>query len=300
VTTVDIDLDVVAWARQRLTRAGYPQVRVEHADAETGVANYAPYDRIIVTVGTADIPPAWVDQLALDGIIVAPVRLRGLNHSIAFTRRDHTSSGIYHPTRPFLVGCDHALCGFVSMQGAGALDETLVMLDGEDVALRVDGLHDFNARKLSASLKSPRAELGTGVFVGATEAIDEADLWTAIQADRFCLLVASNDAIARGVVPRAARLGAKTIVDGASFAYRASGRPVGEDGTRFELMVHAHGPDADRLADQYAALLRVWDQDRRGGSGPRFEVHPAGTPDSFLPAGRVIDRPHTRLVMSWP
>jgi protein-L-isoaspartate(D-aspartate) O-methyltransferase len=56
VTTVDIDQEIVARANAGLQASGYGQVRVVHADAEHGVPRYAPYDRIIVTVGAWDIP----------------------------------------------------------------------------------------------------------------------------------------------------------------------------------------------------------------------------------------------------
>jgi len=49
VTTIDIDPDIVARATTNLRSAGYDRVRVVQADAEHGLARYAPYDRIIVT-----------------------------------------------------------------------------------------------------------------------------------------------------------------------------------------------------------------------------------------------------------
>ncbi|MGH3832644.1 MAG: methyltransferase domain-containing protein [Pseudonocardiaceae bacterium] len=58
VTTVDIDSDVVDRARSCLAAAGYHKVNVVMADAEGGVPEHAPYDRVIVTVGAWDIPPA--------------------------------------------------------------------------------------------------------------------------------------------------------------------------------------------------------------------------------------------------
>jgi len=53
---------------------------------------------------------------------------------------------------------------------------------------------------------------------------------------------------------------------------------------------------ADRLVEQ----IRIWDRDHRNGPGPRLTVHPADTPDAELPSGLVVDRRHTRIVISWP
>lgn len=77
VTTVDIDPEVTDRACSLLGEAGYSRVNVVLADAETGVAEHAPYDRIIVTAGAWDIPPVWVEQLADGGRIVVPLRMRG-------------------------------------------------------------------------------------------------------------------------------------------------------------------------------------------------------------------------------
>jgi protein-L-isoaspartate(D-aspartate) O-methyltransferase len=48
-----------------------------------------------------------------------------------------------------------------------------------------------------------------------------------------------------------------------------------------------------------AEQVRVWDRDHRGGPGPRIAAYPAGTPDEQLPDGRVIDKRHIRLTISW-
>jgi len=55
VTTVDIDPDVTDRASGLLDAAGYSRVNVVLADAENGVPEHAPYDRIIVTVGSWDM-----------------------------------------------------------------------------------------------------------------------------------------------------------------------------------------------------------------------------------------------------
>ncbi len=46
--------------------------------------------------------------------------------------------------------------------------------------------------------------------------------------------------------------------------------------------------------------IRTWDRQHRGGPGARIEIHPADTPDSQLPEGRVVDKTHSRISISWP
>jgi protein-L-isoaspartate(D-aspartate) O-methyltransferase len=85
VVTLDVDDDIVHGARVALAQAGYPDVSVIRGDGALGYAPSAPYDRIIATVGARDIPLAWQDQLAPDGRIVVPLRLRGsVTRSVAF------------------------------------------------------------------------------------------------------------------------------------------------------------------------------------------------------------------------
>jgi len=55
VTTVDIDPDITDRAGACLAVAGYGGVNVVLADAEGGVPDWAPYDRIIVTAGAWDM-----------------------------------------------------------------------------------------------------------------------------------------------------------------------------------------------------------------------------------------------------
>lgn len=289
VTTVDIDPDVVNRARRCLTIAGYPQVNVVLGDAEGGVLQHAPYDRIIVTVESWDIPPAWPGQLAEGGRLVVPLRMRGLTRSIVFEREGgHLASRGYE------------LCGFVPMQGAGEHREQRVQLDGPAVALRLDDGQQVDPDRLREALFTPRVQRWSGVVLGGVEPIHDLDLWLATVVDCFGLLTANKDTIDSGLLPASARIGAKTMVTGETFAYRGPARPTGQDRTRFELGVYAHGPQAAALAEQYVALIRTWDRDHRAGPGARIEVHPAATQDADLPWGRVIDKKHTRVVVSWP
>lgn len=289
VTTVDIDPDVIDRARSCLAAAGYHRVNAVVADAEGGVPKHAPYDRIIVTVGAWDLPPSWPDQLAEGGRIVVPLRMRGLTRSVVL---EHDGG--------HLVSRGYHLCGFVPMRGVGAHTERWVSLDGDEVGLRVDEEQQIDADRLREALFAPRAERWSGVEVYGFEPIDNLDLWLATVVDDFGLLTATKDAIDGGLVAASARAGAKTVVAGGTFAYRVPARPVDLDRTRFEFGVYAHGPEAEALTEKYVELIRTWDRDHRDGPGARIEVYPAATPDADLPLGRVIDKKHTRVVISWP
>ncbi|MCX4750367.1 methyltransferase domain-containing protein [Kitasatospora sp. NBC_01287] len=71
VVTVEYDPDVARGARENLLRAGlHPEV-IE-GDGRSGWAGGAPYDRVIATCSLVGIPPAWLEQTAPGGVIVAP------------------------------------------------------------------------------------------------------------------------------------------------------------------------------------------------------------------------------------
>jgi protein-L-isoaspartate(D-aspartate) O-methyltransferase len=297
VTTIDIDSYVVERATEFLANGqDYPHVQVYLADAEYGFAKNAPYDRIIVTVGAPDIPPAWMfEQLVSDGVLVVPLELRGLEWSFAFTRAgDH------------LVATDRQLCGFVPMQGAGATAERHILLDGEEVGLSLDSAEPadvIDPDALRAGFHSDRTERTSGVLVGGgtpgATRFDDLDMWLISKAEHFALLHGQPAAIADGRVAKSARMGAKTIFGRDSFAYRYS-KPMPDDPSRFELAVIGHGPTGERLADEYVGLIRTWDQEHRNGPGPEVRVYPATTSEDQLPRGGVIRKAHTNVVISWP
>ncbi|GGK13450.1 hypothetical protein GCM10010124_02520 [Pilimelia terevasa] len=285
VTTIDIDQDVVDRARDCLAAAGYTNVNVEQGDGEFGVARYAPYDRIIVTAGAWDIPPAWTEQLALGGRIIVPVRISGLTRSVVFERDGDR-----------LVSRSVELCGFVRMQGASERKEDLVLLHGEDVGLRVDD-KPFDRDALRAAMSEPPTTVWSGVTVGSQEPFDGLDLWLATALPGFCRLHVQRPAIEAKVVTPALPWGASAVFDGGSFAYLTL-RPASEDDT-FEFGAIGHGPDGEKLATQVAAQVCAWNSGYRYGSTPHISAYPVGTADEQLPDGLVVDKKHVRITVSW-
>ena len=60
-------------ARERLAVLKVANVAIRVGDGHDGWAEHAPYDRIIVTAAAPAVPEALVEQLAPEGILVAPV-----------------------------------------------------------------------------------------------------------------------------------------------------------------------------------------------------------------------------------
>ena len=73
VYTVEIVPELAASARERLTVLGYDNVRVRAGDGWQGWPEHAPFDGVIVTAVGETIPPALIDQLSGDGLIVMPL-----------------------------------------------------------------------------------------------------------------------------------------------------------------------------------------------------------------------------------
>ncbi|SEP02557.1 methyltransferase, FxLD system [Actinacidiphila rubida] len=289
VVTMDIDSDVTDRARTFLTATGYENVTVLTADAENGARHHAPFDRIVVTVQAADIPPAWITQLKDGGRLVVPLRMRGLTRTVAFVRDGER-----------LVSDGFDLCGFVPMQGIGENRVQLAVLhdvEGEEVALRLDGHPEPDTRALAEALVMPRATAWSGVTLGGMESNEHLDLWLTTALDNLPLMAAKPGARKRGLVASASPLGVPTLVDGGTFAYRTVRATDAED--RFELGAIGHGPHGQQLAKRLVAEIQIWDREHRGDRA-RIEVDPAGTPDDRLPAGRHIERRHTRVTITWP
>jgi protein-L-isoaspartate(D-aspartate) O-methyltransferase len=286
VTSVDIDAEIVVRARACLEAAGYDRVEVVLADAENGVPEGAPYDRIVVTAGTWDIPPTWRDQLSERGRIVVPLRMRGLTRSVAFDRASD-GNGVG------LVSHSYRLSGFVPMQGVGSYCERVVPL-ANGVALRLDDeSQQLDVEGLREALHSPRLERWSGA---AFDLPDELELFLVTSAPQFTLLHVSERLVERGQFAPSAARGVPALISGGSFAYRTK-RPNEETGG-FESGVLAHGPEAERVAARYVDLLRRWAKDhrRRGAAQIRYIPKLAGTAE---PSPGLVAKRHGAVAISW-
>lgn len=285
VTTIDIDEDVVADAQRNLAAAGYERVRVVHGDAEHGYSATAPFDRIIVTAGAWDIPPAWQEQLAPDGRLVVPLRIRGLTRAVALERHKggwHSRSTEY--------------CGFTPLRGAEHHPERNIQLNDEGtLILRGDDTQSADADGLRRALTQPPTSLWTGVTVTSKEkqtGFGDLEYWLAAPYGLCRLLTRTPN---HGLVAPALAYGSMALLHTDSLAYLIK-RPAVDPDT-YELGVCAYGKDAATLTDQAAGQIRAWDTERELPT--RIEAYPSDAPIPSDSSGTLLvaEKHHVRMVV---
>jgi len=95
-------------AAEALAELGYRNVRFETGDGTAGLADAAPFDRIIVTAAAPRCPPSLFEQLAEDGILVIPLGGRDCQQLQAIRKVDGRAMAI-----------DLSACRFVPLIGGG-------------------------------------------------------------------------------------------------------------------------------------------------------------------------------------
>ncbi len=64
---------LVEFAKKNHAKAGIKNVEIIQGDGSLGLPEKSPFDRIIITAACPKVPKPLVDQLSIDGLIVAPV-----------------------------------------------------------------------------------------------------------------------------------------------------------------------------------------------------------------------------------
>lgn len=104
VVTIEIDRALAETAAARLS--GVANLRVIAGDGRGGYPEDAPYDRIIITAGAAEVPDAWTVQLVDEGRLVVPI-----------TGRHRSGRCItYDKVEGALIERSSTPCGFVPLR----------------------------------------------------------------------------------------------------------------------------------------------------------------------------------------
>jgi len=74
VYTIEIKEEIAVKAKSRLIKMGYKNIKFKTGDGYLGWKEFAPFDGIIVTCSPDHIPPPLIEQLAVGGKMVIPVR----------------------------------------------------------------------------------------------------------------------------------------------------------------------------------------------------------------------------------
>ncbi|MGI8825723.1 MAG: methyltransferase, FxLD system [Chloroflexota bacterium] len=252
VVSVDIDEDVTEGAHRHLGTAGINDVHVVLADGSEGYAEEAPYDRIILTVGAADILPAWRDQLTPDGRLVLPLALGGPQETVALDRvGDRLESRSMYD------------CGFMRLRGSHAEADLAVRLGPEPGISLTPGMRTaIDPGRVYDWLTGPHTDTLTRLMVRPQELSSGLRVWLGLHDARTCTLTAEGDLAERGIVPRLIQ-GTGPELYTTTFGLLGDRRIdlLTYEGSRpdtFALCVRSFGDVAD-LAGELGQWLGVWD-----------------------------------------
>ena len=73
IYTIERHKKLAEFAKKNLENLGIKNVKIIYGDGNEGLQGNAPFDRILVAAACKAIPPKLLDQLAIGGLLIAPV-----------------------------------------------------------------------------------------------------------------------------------------------------------------------------------------------------------------------------------
>ncbi|TWF75807.1 protein-L-isoaspartate(D-aspartate) O-methyltransferase [Pseudonocardia hierapolitana] len=292
VTSVDIDEELVDRAAVHLASAQVSGVDLVAADGAHGHPPGAPYDRIVLTVGSDDVQPEWVSQLVPGGRLLLPLAVRGSQLSVAL---DLGPDGV--------LRCDSVRsCAFIRLRGAAARADSNRLVEELGVALQTpDDYPEPDLAAVASVLADPRERRAAPVPLGAVDVWDGFGLWLALTEPGAGRLLAAEPETGLpddlfplgstgGTVALAAEDGVAAVV--------LAGPPGPGPGA---VAVREFGPGGAALGDRLLAALDEWAAAGRPGAADwRLTVVPTGVDAPALPAPQVIVKKHCRVLAEHP
>jgi protein-L-isoaspartate(D-aspartate) O-methyltransferase len=299
VTAVDIDEELVDRAAVHLASAGVKGVELVAADGAGGHPPGAPYDRIVLTVGSDDVRPEWVAQLAPGGRLLLPLAVRGSQLSTAL---DLGPDGV--------LRCDSVRsCAFIRLRGAAASPDASRLVAELGVAIQTpDDLPEPDLKAVAGALADPRERRPTQVPLGAVDVWDGFGLWLALTEPGVCRLLAveqetdlPDDLLPLGSMSGTVALSSSPVDPSAEpadapglAAVVLAERPAPGPGA---VAVREFGPGGAALADRLLDALDRWAAAGRPGAADwRLTVVPTGVDAPTLPRPYVVAKRHCRVL----
>jgi protein-L-isoaspartate(D-aspartate) O-methyltransferase len=305
VVAVDIDEELVDGAARHLAASGVSgvsgvsDVELVCGDGALGHPPGAPYDRIILTVGSGEVRREWIAQLAPGGRLLLPLALRGMQLSVALD-----------------LGADGALrsasvhrCAFVRLRGVGATAETGVPVGGGVSVLPAGGV--VRPELVRAALAAPGPARHLPVPLGAADLWDGLGMWLALTEPGACRFLAGPvdpddpdpDGLPAELMPvrgRGAGIGlAADASTGPGLAVVVLD-PVADLGARgpWPMRVRAFGPAGDALTERLLAAAAAWvDAGKPIPEDLRLTVVPRGVEVPPEGARAVVEQEHCRVLV---
>jgi len=89
ITTIERIPEVADLARKNLEKIGLKNISIIVGDGTRGYPDNAPYHGIMITAATPEIPTPLIDQLAIGGVLVAPVGDREIQELVTVTKKEN-------------------------------------------------------------------------------------------------------------------------------------------------------------------------------------------------------------------
>lgn len=299
VVTIDLDEDTVANAQAHLAAANVDGVQAMCGDGVQGYSPLAPYDRIILAVGSWDIAPAWVAQLRSGGLLVLPLSIMPFEEmAVAFKKhKDHLAS----------ISIEAA--GFMKLRGELAAKSEISYIDlgpepGLSIAIRTS--QSIDPADVFGWLTAKATDFDTGVTL-SREKLKKVCRWITLHQSGCCQLVEQVAQEVAGIVPPLNEWPGK---------WRSSFGLINKQGLAlltippenaiydnshpealFPLTVRQFGPDS-AVAEQLIQQIQGWDAAGQPGyEFSQIKVYPASvdyTPDA---GETTLDKTWSKLII---
>jgi protein-L-isoaspartate(D-aspartate) O-methyltransferase len=300
VTAVDIDEELVDRAAVHLASAGVDGVDLVVADGALGHAPGAPYDRIVLTVGSDDVRPEWVAQLAPGGRLLLPLAVHGSQLSTAL---DLGIDGV-------LRSASVRSCAFIRLRGEGASTEVNLLLEAVGLVLQTtEGAPDPDTAAVTTALGWPGPLVPAAVSLGVADVWDGFGLWLALTEPGSCrLLVTGSDTELPDGLATFGRAGGTVALvadpaeplPGVAAVVPQGGGAAGQEAGA--VGVRAFGPGGPALAARMLAALERWAAaGQPEAMNWRFTVVPRTAGEPAAPQDvTVVPKRHCTLLAGLP